>query len=407
MKNGRLHNFSKLWFGQTVSMFGSQIGEAALRYTALLLLAAGPQQLAWLTAATLLPTLLLALPTGLWVDRLRRRPLLIGADLGRAGLLLVLPALFVFGQLRIELLYALAATLSALSIVFDTAYHSFVPALVAREQLVKANSRLGMSESLTEMAGPPLGGLLVQLLSAPFAVLFDALSFLASAFALWRIDVREAVRPIAAQTSSLAELREGLGFLLGDTRLRALLGCTMTHTLGGGMFYALYELYLIRDLGYTPALVGLTVGMGGVGSLLGAFLAEPLARRLGIGRTLLGAQLVFSLSNVVIPFLHGPVAVTLPLLMLTQFADLSYTVYAIHQTSLRQTIVPEHLLGRIASLFTLLTTATLLLGALAGGAIADSWGARLALGAAVVIGMLSSLWLLALGGYGETITDRR
>ena len=251
MYNSQSNNFLKLWLGQTVSMFGSQLGEAGLRYTALLLLAAGPQQLAWLTSAALLPVLLLSPPAGIWVDRLRRRPLLIAADLGRAIILLALPLLFVIGQLRIELLYVLAAALSALSILFNTAYHSFVPAVVSREQLVQANSKLSMSEALTETAGPTLGGLLVQLLSAPFAVLADAFSFLVSALAIWNIDILESSQPRAERNSILVELSEGLRFLRKDVRLRALLGCTMTHTLGGGVFYALYDLYLIRDLGYT------------------------------------------------------------------------------------------------------------------------------------------------------------
>lgn len=388
-------NFLKLWIGQTVSMFGSQLGEAGLRYSALLLLAAGPQQLSWLTAAALLPVLLLSLPAGVWVDRLRRRPLLIVADLGRALILLTLPLLFVLGQLRMELLYVLAAALSALSILFDTAYHSFVPAIVSREQLVQANSRLSMSEALTETAGPTLGGLLVQVLSAPFAVLADAFSFLVSALAIWRIAVPEVAQPITMRSSIFTELSEGLRFLLSDARLRAMLGCTMTHTLGGGVFYALYDLYLIRELGYTPLLVGFTISLGGFGSLLGAFLAAPIARALGIGRTLIVAQFTFSLANLLVPVASGPIAVTLPLLMLSQFGDLCYVIYAIHETSLRQAIIPERLLGRVASTFTLLTTATLMFGALAGGVIASLWGARVALAVAVLIGLMSSVWLLA------------
>jgi predicted MFS family arabinose efflux permease len=183
--------------------------------------------------------------------------------------------------------------------------------------------------------------------------------------------------------------------LLSDSRLRALLGCAVTRSLGGGFFYALYDLYLVRDLGLSPALVGLTIGVGGVGALAGAFLAEPAVRRFGTGRTLIGAQMLSSAAGMLLPLAVGPVAVVLPLLLLAQLADVGYAVYAINEVSLRQQLIPDRLLGRAASSFTLLTTAAVLAGALLGGVVAEAAGARIALTFAVLIGLCGSLWLLA------------
>jgi MFS family permease len=391
----RSQAFRNLWIGQTVSLFGSHIGSSALRFTALLLLVAGPQELALLSAAALLPMLVLGLPAGVWVDRLRRRPLLIAADLARALLLFSVPVAYMLGVLRIEQLYLVAIATGALTVLFDTAYHSYVPSVVERERLVEANSKLGMSDSVAEIAGPPLGGVLVQLLSAPFAVLFDALSFVLSALAIGRIRAHEPQPPVEQHSSIRRDIAEGLRSVLGDARLRALLGCSMTRNLGGGFFVALYDLYLVRDLGFSPALVGLTVGVGGIGALAGAFLAEPLVRRWGMGRVLLGAQIISSVVGISVPLAHGPLAITVPVLMASQLSDVAYAVYAINETSMRQSIVPERLLGRVASSFNLLTTAALLLGTLLGGVIGDAWGARTALALAVAIGMGGSLWLLA------------
>jgi predicted MFS family arabinose efflux permease len=299
------------------------------------------------------------------------------------------------GVLRIEQLYLVAIATGALTVLFDTAYHSYVPSVVERERLVEANSKLGMSDSVAEIAGPPLGGVLVQLLSAPFAVLFDALSFVLSALAIGRIRAHEPQPPVEQHSSIRRDIAEGLRSVLGDARLRALLGCSMTRNLGGGFFVALYDLYLVRDLGFSPALVGLTVGVGGIGALAGAFLAEPLVRRWGMGRVLLGAQIISSVVGISVPLAHGPLAITVPVLMASQLSDVAYAVYAINETSMRQSIVPERLLGRVASSFNLLTTAALLLGTLLGGVIGDAWGARTALALAVAIGMGGSLWLLA------------
>src|SRR5262249_23335746 len=185
------HDFMRLWAGQTVSQLGSTVTREALPYTAILALGATPIQMGLLGAAGAAPLLLLGLLAGVWVDRLRRRPVMIAADLGRAVLLLSVPGAYLLGLLRIEQLYVVAALVGVLSVFFDVAYQAFLPSLVQREQIFEGNSKLGMSGSVAEIAGPPLGGTLVQLVGGPVTILLDALSFVFSARSLLRIRAPE------------------------------------------------------------------------------------------------------------------------------------------------------------------------------------------------------------------------
>src|SRR5215212_7981402 len=187
----RHHDFMRLWAGQTVSQFGSTITREALPYTAILVLGASPWQMGLLGAAGAAPLLLLGLFAGVWVDRVRRRPLMIAADIGRALLLLSVPIAYLLGSMRIEQLYVVAALTGVLTVFFNVAYQSALPGLVRREHLLDGTSKLGLSESVAEIGGPPLGGALVQLISGPITLLLDALSFVFSAFMLRRIQAAE------------------------------------------------------------------------------------------------------------------------------------------------------------------------------------------------------------------------
>ncbi len=387
-------DFIKLWVGQTISQFGSHIGGGALRFTAILILGATPLQLSLLSAAQLAPMLLLGLIAGVWVDRLRRRPILIAADVGRGLLLLSIPLAYLLGALRVEQLYLVAALGGTLAICFDLAYGAFLPTVVGRDRLVESNSKLSASDSVAEIGGPPLGGALVQLISAPLAVALDALSFLCSALAIWLIRTPEpAPAAPAARPSVRRELVEGLRVLRHDPLLRVLLGAAITLNLFGGIIGALYDLYLIRDLGMSPALVGLTVGVGGVSALAGAFAARPIAARFGVGRAIGGALAISGLTGLLIPLARGPLVVTLPMIMASQAADIVFAIYFINETSLRQAITPQRLLGRVNASFSFLTTGAALAGALLGGALGELVGMR----AAIAVGVLgvgsACLWV--------------
>lgn len=391
---GLLRNpdFLRLWAGQTVSLFGTHIGGGALRYTALLVLLATPAQLGFLTAASMLPGLLLSLPLGAWVDRMQRRPLLIAADLGRALLLLAVPIAYLFGLLRIELLYLIAVLATALTVLFDTAYHAYLPSVVQREQLTEGNSKLSASESLSEVLGPPSGGALVQLFGAPLTVLADSCSFVVSALALWRVRSPEPLPERAASPDLRAEIVEGLRAAFSDRRLLALLGLRVTGGLVGGVIGSLYDLYLIRELGFSPTLIGLTIGVGGAAALVGALFAERIARKIGLGWTLAGAVMISSLTTGLIPLAAGPAA--LAFLLVAQLSDVAHAVYGINEISLRQAIVPQRMLGRIASAFTLLPTAAAFLGAITTGSLVTAVGVRGALFCAAILSAASVLWIV-------------
>lgn len=388
--------FALLWTGQTVSSFGSHITSLGLPIAALLLLHATPAQMGLLTALGALPGLLLGLFIGVWIDRLPRRPVLIAADLGRALLLALLPLLAVFGWLHLVWLYVITVLVGLFSVAFEVASLAFLPTLLTPAELSIGNSRLGTSDSLAEIAGPPLAGLLIQWLTAPLAILLDALSFLCSAFCVGQIRVSEPGHPADAENTQLwHEMREGLREFLRSPVLRALGGYIGTHMFFGGAFAALYLLYAMQLFGSNPFAYSFLVACGGVGALLGSFGASWCARRSDPGRTLIVAALCFGLLSFCTPLAAGPRPFVFVLMALSQLlGDAGFAVYAINEISLRQKIVPAHLLGRVNAGMHILSTGMMPLGALLAGLVSELIGVRLTLlvGASGIF--LASSWLL-------------
>src|SRR5947209_2645722 len=279
-------DFVKLWLGQTVSLFGSGITGIALPLTAVLVLAATPAQMGILGALDGIAVLVIGLLAGVLVDRVRRRPLLIATDLGRAFILGTIPLAALLGVLHIGQLYVVAAIAGMLTVLFNVAHPAFLPSLIPQESLVEANSKLGISDSLAEIGGPAVAGPLVQLISAPFALFFDALSFLFSACCLGLIHTPEPPPTALKQRKSLwHDLVEGLRLVLKNPLLRALAASAGIFSLFGNFIGALYALYVIRQLGAPPIFLGLLIATGGVSALVGALLAERVVRRFGLGRT--------------------------------------------------------------------------------------------------------------------------
>ncbi|MGB8343905.1 MAG: MFS transporter, partial [Ktedonobacteraceae bacterium] len=273
---GLWHNpdFVKLWVGQTVSNFGSGITGIALPLTAVLVLSASPAQMGILGALDGLAVVVFGLLAGVWVDRVRRRPLLIASDLGRALLLGSIPLAALTGMLSLTQLYGVAALVGILTVFFNVADESYLPTLIPQEQLVEANSKLAMSDSLAEMSGPALAGPLVQLLSAPLAIVFDALSFLVSALGVGLIRTSEPQpKPPVQQQSAWRESIEGLRTLWRDSRLRALAISGGLFNFFGNFIGTLYILYIVRQLHMSALIVGFLVAAGGVSALVGTFIA--------------------------------------------------------------------------------------------------------------------------------------
>ncbi len=391
-------NFGLLWGGQTISEFGSRITREGIPLAANLVLRATPVQMGLLAATGALPVLLVSLFAGVWVDRLRRRPLLIVADLARAVLLLSIPLAAVLGLLRIEQLYLVAALVGVLTVLFEVANQSFLPGLVAHEQIVEANSKLSASSSLAEIGGPALAGVLVvQAITAPLAILFDALSFLVSALFAGFIHVPEAQPSLAQERQNLwREMQTGLRLLLGNPVLRAITLSTGTSNFFGGAFAALYGLFLIRELTVTPALYGVLVTFGGIGAFVGAFAASRFVRRIGLGRTLIGAMLLDGAASLLTPLAGGSHIVIIAMLITSQLVgDFGSEVYSINAVSLRQSIIPNHLLGRVNASAQFLTNGIWPLGAILAGLLSETIGMRYTLLIGAGLGFLfSSAWLL-------------
>jgi MFS family permease len=390
-------DFVKLWAGHTISRFGSEISQLAIPLTAALVLNASAFQMGLLGTFEFAPFLLLSLFAGVWVDRLRRKPILIVADIGRALLLGSIPLAAVLGVLRIEQLYVVGFCTGILTVLFDVADQSYLPALVSRGHLVEGNSKLEMSRSVAQIAGPGVGGALVQLVSAPIAILVDAVSFLASAVCLVTIRAREAapVRHAHGGGSIWAELREGLVVVLGNPLLRSIAGCTATTNLFGNGMMAVYVLYATRELGIGPALLGIILAAGGPGALLGALLAGRMANRFGLGATIIGASLVGGLANLLVPLASGPELAIAALLLLASFVGgISNPVYNINQVSLRQAITPDRLQGRMNASVRFIVWGTIPIGALIGGALGDAIGLRPTLALMAACSVLATLWIL-------------
>jgi Na+/melibiose symporter-like transporter len=392
----RYKDFVRLWAGQTISQLGSTVTREALPYTAILALGASPLQMGLLGAAGAAPLLVLGLFAGVWVDRLRRRPIMIAADLLRALLLLSIPVAFLLGVLRIEQLYLVAALAGVLTVFFNVAYHSFLPALVEREHLVEGNSKLGVSESLAEIGGPPLGGALVQVISGPLTLLLDALSFVVSALTLLRIRTPEPrPAPHADRPHVLRDLTTGLRAIWASPLLRAFAGSAAVRNFFGWFFGAIYGLYAIRVLGLSTATLGLVVACGGIGGLAGAALVGPLTRRWGIGLTIVGALIVDAGAAGLTWLAGGVLPLAVPLLIASQLiGDGAITVALIAERSLRQTITPDQVLGRVNASMNVLGEGIGTLGLLAGGVLAELIGLRPTAGVAVLGLAASALWVV-------------
>ena len=376
-------DFRRLWVGQTVSQLGSVVTRTALPLVALLVLGAGPWELALLVVVASLGILLVGLVAGAWVDRLRRRPLLIANDVARAGLLFWIPIAHGVGALRIEQLYAVAFLEAALGALFDAAYPAYVPTLIGRDRLVEGNSKLAMSASIAEIGGPGFAGTLVQIVGAPFAMLVDAFSFVVSAASLALIRAPEPERPPrATRTRILHEIVEGLGVVRRHAIVLPIAARSFPDHFFGAFYGVLYSLYLLVELHLDPFLLGVVISAGGVGSLVGSALASRVVGRLGIGRAMIWMALGASLVGILTPLAQGPLAVATLMVFLPQLVgDGLKTIEGVAEISLVQGVVSDRVLGRVnATLDVVAHGIGYPLGALAAALVAERIGVRGAIG---------------------------
>lgn len=373
-------DFRNLWAAETISQVGSQVSAIALPLVAVIVLKVSAFEVALLWVVEFAPFILISLPAGVWVDRLQRKPILVSADLGRALLLGSIPAAHWAGVLTIWQLYAVGFAVGVCTVFFDVSYQSYLPSLVTRKQLVEGNSKLEVSRSGAQLAGPGLGGGLVEALTAPVAVLVDALSFLASAIYLFRIRAEERAPSRAERRAGpgmKAEVREGLRWVLGNRYLRWIAASTATFNLFGSVIFAIYIVFAVRELGLRPGVIGVIFAVANVGYLVGALLANPLSRRIGVGPTIvLGAGGSISLLLLA----AAPASNPIPYLIAAQgISSIGVPLYNITQVSFRQAITPERLQGRMNSVMRFIVWGVMPLGSLLGGALATWVSLRFAI----------------------------
>lgn len=381
-------DFLRLWTGQTISLFGSQVTLLALPLTAVVTLHASPTQMAVLAAVGSIPTTLFGLPAGVWSDRVRRRPLLVGTNLATALVLATIPLAGLLGVLTLTQLYIVAFLARSLRTVFAAAYQPLLPSLVETEQLVEGNSKLETSRALAQIAGPGLTGFLVQLLTAPVTIIVDVASFIVSAGSLLTIRTPEEVQQ-SRDRGVGRDMRDGIAFVAHAPILRDVMGAVGLANLFLGALVAEEILFMTRQLHLSPAVLGLVLALMGPSGLVGALLAGRVSRRLGIGRAIIGGGMLYGMGALCLPLAGGPEAKTIAIAGLGQILmGLGSPNYSINYVSLTQSVTPSGLLGRVGGVQTVVISGTVSIGSLLGGILGQAIGLRpllLVVGSGVVV----------------------
>jgi MFS family permease len=413
----RKPDFVRLWTAATISLLGTQVSFIAIPVIAVLILGATPFEVALVGTFEFLPFLLFTLPAGVWVDRLPRRRILIVGDLGRAVMLATIPIAYVFNALTIWQIFVVAFVNGVFTVFFDIADQSYLPTVLDREELVDGNAKLQASMSTAQVVGQPLGGGIVALLTAPFAIALDAISYVASALLIFTIrrheradrpdpaaaaEEVEAVAPAGpsvaaeadagrrkatrpAKPSVRQEVAEGLRFVLGHRYLRSIAATTGSSNLFGNIAFSIFPVFAYRQLGLTPEVVGLIGGGFGAGALVGALTASRVAERFGVGRAIVGSILLSGPTALLVPIASRETA----LLLIGGGGLLSgwaNVVYNVNQVSLRQAITPEPMLGRMNATMRFIVWGTIPIGQVIGGVIAT------------IFGTITAIWIGAIGG---------
>ncbi|WP_329412247.1 MFS transporter [Nocardia vinacea] len=389
--------FLQLWGARTVSIVGNRITELALPLTAIGLLGASAFEVGLLVAAQYVPYLIIGLPAGAWIDRLRRRPVMIVADAVRCCVLLVVPLTAVAGMLQLWVLFPVAVTVGVMGVFFELAAQSYLPTLIGTRHLVEGNTKMELSRTAGELTGPGIGGLLVQWLTAPFAILADAATFAISGLALLLIREKEPPPPPRKTDSSLiAEIRTGLRAVFANPLLRPLaLTGALANLFGfSGVLQAVLVLYCVRELQFSPFMLGAVLAGGNAGFLIGALLNRRMTSRFGIGPVMAGSITATGAGVAILPLASGgPMAGVVVVIGLVLIGA-GIAAFNINQVSLRQSVTRPELLGRMTATFRFVNWGAVPIGALLGGALAGVIGIRAVLLLAAAGSLIAAVPLL-------------
>jgi MFS family permease len=393
-------DFLKIWSAATVSILGSQITIIALPFIALTLLGASVFQVSLLAAVEMLPFLLFTLPAGAWLDRVRRRPVLVAADIGRGLVLLSIPVAYIAHALTMGQLFAVAFISGTLSAFFDIADQSYLPAILERDDLVDGNANLQISYSVAQIGGPTLGGNLIAVMAAPFAVVVDALSFFVSGGLISAIRRRESkparrLDDSGRPASMAAEIVEGMRFVLGNRYLRSIAFCTGTTNLFGAALFGVFPVLIWHELRLPPAFYGTVMGLASVGFLAGAAVSSWLPGKIGLGRTIVLSTAIAPPAFLLMTLTPGDLNIAAVTLFVGWFvAGTSQVIYNVAQVSLRQALTPSDMQSRMNATLRFIVWGTLPLGSLLGGVMATLLPVRAALVIAAVASSAAVLPLL-------------
>jgi MFS family permease len=384
--------FRLYWSAQSISMLGDQISGIALPLVGVITLHASPAQMGVLTALVWAPNLVLGLHAGALADRWgRRRRVMMTADIGRAVVLGSVPAAAAFGALSMAQLYAVAFAAGSLSVFFNVSDSTLFMCIVERDYYLDANSLVYGSRAASFMAGPSLGGILTQAVSAPAALLVDALSFLTSASFLSRISPTEP----EPQPSEPGHLTVGIRFIRRTPVLFYELASVATVNFFNFAFFALFLLYAVRTLHVHAGTLGVVLGIGAIGSMLGAVLTRRLTDRIGIGPSFVLGSVIFPVPLILVPLASGSHVLVLTLLFLAEFlSGIGVMILDITSGSINSALIPSHLRARVQGAWTIVNYGVRPLGSLAAGLAASAFGIHTTLWIATVGGALSALWLL-------------
>lgn len=386
-------DFLKLWTAETISAFGSQFSPIAIQYAATVILSATAIQFGLLSSLATLSFLLFGLPVGVWADRHRRKRTMVFANVGRAALLFTIPLSAFAGYLSMNLFYFVAFFSGTLTVFFDICYQSYLPSLVDRSQLVDANSKLQTSAATAQTFGPALAGIVVQFVSAILAIFGDVIGYFGSAFFLFSIKKQEPTIAARPGRSVWQDVREGLGVVFGERRLRSIAGCTATSNLFSSAYGAILFPYLIRILGFSPFEIGLVFSTGAVGGIVAAIISRKASQFFGVGWSIIIFALVFGVGQV--PLYIATRETAFPLLIVSFFiTSVGAVIYNVTQVSFRQAIVPIELQGRMNATMRTIVWGTLPIGGLMGGLLAQAFGYHTAIGIGVAGAAVAFLWVL-------------
>lgn len=389
-------DFAKLWFGLTAANFGSQVNYFAISLTAVSVLGASSLQMGYIGVANYAPYVFFTLFVGVLVDRMDRRTLMVVANVSRASIVSLIPITALAGVLNLGLMYVVVFFTAVITVFFELSYQSYVPAVVGTANLVEANGKIQAISSASQIAGPGLAGVLVQLITAPLTLLGDSLSYVAAAGAFFSISKREGPVKEGGRGGVFRGIREGMSLVVRDPFLRGLAGEASTFNMLSTGVETILVLYFVQVLGFSPLAIGVVVAMGSVGSILGGAAAHRLSARIRLGRAMVLSYLVACAPSVGFALAGGGVGRALVVSGLT-FVALGFgtSLSQVYVWSLRQAITPPRLLGRMNAAYRFIVTGVGVVGAPLGGVLGAILGLRAAIGAMALLELAALLWVVS------------